>query len=174
MPEAVAEAQRIISEYAQKCSTVDEGNLYFAATQLENAYSALTKQVAALKAECERLKNELDEMTLRFQALQSGFEIKKLKSENAALVAENLKLERALAIESSEPRDRSQEAAHYNWLDDQNAALTLENTDFRAALVEIGIGEVDYGNGQMGNMGIDEAMAIARAVLSKHAKKESK
>jgi len=32
-------------------------------------------------------------------------------------------LERALRIESSEPEERSQESAHYNWLDDKNEEL---------------------------------------------------
>ena len=34
---SITEAKKIITDYAQKCSTVDEGNLYFAATQLESA-----------------------------------------------------------------------------------------------------------------------------------------
>ncbi len=50
------------------------------------------------------------------------------------LEAENEKLNRALRIESSEPEERSQEANHYNWLDDKNEELTAENARLKAEL----------------------------------------
>lgn len=70
--------------YTEKVDGLDEDAIHVI------SYSAYS----ALKAECKRLKTELDEMTLRFQALQSGFEfeIDKRNLENADLVAENEQL----------------------------------------------------------------------------------
>lgn len=52
----VDEAKQIISDYAQKCSTVDEGNLYFAATQLEAAYQALLEQAERMAFILQEIK----------------------------------------------------------------------------------------------------------------------
>lgn len=49
-----------------------------------------------------------------------------LKTEVKALKEENAGLKRALEIESQEPIERSQEANHYNWLDEQNTNLLQE------------------------------------------------
>jgi len=45
-------------------------------------------------------------------------------------------LERALRIESSEPEERSQESAHYIWLDDQNEKIQQENEQLRKDIDE--------------------------------------
>jgi predicted RNase H-like nuclease (RuvC/YqgF family) len=50
-------------------------------------------------------------------------EIYDLREENASLKRRCEELERALRIESNEPEERSQEANHYNWLEDQNEKL---------------------------------------------------
>ena len=44
--------------------------------------------------------------------------------------------ERALLIESSEPEERSQEASHYNWLDDKNEELQQKLDRMEKELVE--------------------------------------
>lgn len=46
---SITEAKKIITDYAQKCSTVDEGNLYFAATQLESALDEARKEIERLR-----------------------------------------------------------------------------------------------------------------------------
>jgi len=47
--EKLKEAKSIIDQYAQKCSTIDEGNLYFAATQFEFACAEYEKIIAELE-----------------------------------------------------------------------------------------------------------------------------
>lgn len=48
-PRALEEAKQIINDYAQKCATVDQGNLYFAATQFEAAFTMLQAEFAKMK-----------------------------------------------------------------------------------------------------------------------------
>jgi hypothetical protein len=68
---------------------------------------------------------EKDHFIMNFQ-----IEIEKLKKE-----IEELK--RQLEIESSETHDKTQEAAHYNWLDDQNEILKLENATLKKDIEEL-------------------------------------
>jgi len=54
------EPKEIISAYAQKCSTTDEGNLYFAATQLESTLDEALLEIEKRDAEIEKWKKELE------------------------------------------------------------------------------------------------------------------
>ena len=51
--EKLKEAKSIIDQYAQKCSTIDEGNLYFAATQFELASGEYEKIIAEIEGALE-------------------------------------------------------------------------------------------------------------------------
>ena len=45
----IDEANEILLEYVKDCSLIDEGNLYFAATEFKSAYEQLQKQNQELK-----------------------------------------------------------------------------------------------------------------------------
>jgi len=60
--------------------------------------------------------------------------LRKRTSTISSLESKLAELERQLAIESSEASDRSQEANHYNWLDEQNEKLTEKLADYEGAL----------------------------------------
>lgn len=79
------EANKVIRGYIDNDVTIDNGNLFFAALEYQDAYQAL-------KLENERLEKELTfEGRLR-NGLQEAL-ITTLKAENAELRAENKKLE---------------------------------------------------------------------------------
>lgn len=166
------EAQRIISDYAQTRSTVAFHNLYLAATELEQAYSAL-------KAECDKWKEEV-----RFLK-EFGYKTARLLvDENAALIAENLKLQNYnseliedIRINERNNREHSEQqydykvirTSEFNLAKEKLNALTLENTEFRAAL-EYYASEQHFCHEELR---VEDGQ-IARAVLSKHDKKENK
>ena len=56
--EKLKEAKSIIDQYAQKCSTIDEGNLYFAATQFEFACAEYEKIIAELEGALDKIGHD--------------------------------------------------------------------------------------------------------------------
>lgn len=62
-PSAIEEAKQIINDYAQKCATVDQGNLYFVATQFEAAFTALQAENAKMKEAYGVLREGLLDVT---------------------------------------------------------------------------------------------------------------
>lgn len=47
---------------------------------------------------------------------------------------------RGLLMDSNEPSERSQEAAHYNWLDDKNEELKTENSALKSRIEKLRYG----------------------------------
>ena len=70
-------------------------------------------QRCAMKEDCAKLENDFKSISKALDAAKA--EIEQLKAEV-----------RAYLMDAGEPTDRAQEAAHYNWLDDQNEELKEE------------------------------------------------
>lgn len=98
----------------------------------EGEKQEMREVIDRLKAEVESYKRAKAENDERFQ-LEAGalrLDLERERAANAKLRA----IVRQEEIDANTIEDRSQEAAHYNWLDDQNEKLLADNAKLREAL----------------------------------------
>lgn len=93
-------------------------------TRLATETQEWAKRCTALEAENKQLKKDLAETSESF--ISDTDTIVRLEAELKEAIEKAQTCGRALRITSAEPGDRSQEAAHYNWLDDKNEALEAQ------------------------------------------------
>lgn len=65
MSKNLLQAHKVLREYIEPHSTVDNGNLYFAATEYKKAYSEL-------QAQCDKLAEQALQLTKTNESLKSS------------------------------------------------------------------------------------------------------
>lgn len=92
------------------------------------------EKIASLESEKSLLEKRVRELEKRSResALIGQASLDEANNLVKVLEAEMDDLKRALLIASNEPDERSQEASHYNWLEDENSRLKAENERLKA------------------------------------------